>query len=510
MRSRTEARLACERQSRPLPVGMFLTETFRVRIAPSPTGNLHLGTARTALYNYLFARHHDGAFVLRLEDTDEERSDEAYTRDIVAGLTWLGLHWDEGPDIGGPFAPYRQTEKIDHYNHVANQLISKGLAYFCYCTPEELSQMKEAQRSGRIAPRYDNRCRQLSSEKIEQYQSEQRVPSVRFKIEEPRVIEWHDGIKGDIAIDSSDLGGDMVIIKSNGVAIYNFAVVVDDIDMKITHVIRGEDHIHNTAKQILLYDALGKARPFFAHVALMFDTDRHKLSKRQHGEAVHIHRYRADGYLPEAMVNYLAQMSWTPPDGRELFTLAEAPEIFDLSRVSKSPAIFDIHKLNWFNSHYLRSLPLSLVTDRALPYFPEDDLSQYSRQELEEIVACVRDSLTTLSEIREATRFFFDKSVSVEAEAQESLLSRDVARKVVSTLLERISSLPWGDPAGCKAAVDAIGKELGLKGKELYWPIRAALSGKVQGPDLGSSISILGELRVKARLESALQLCHRP
>ncbi|HEY9868524.1 MAG TPA: glutamate--tRNA ligase [Candidatus Obscuribacterales bacterium] len=486
-----------------------MTAPVRVRIAPSPTGNLHLGTARTALYNYLFARHHKGAFVLRLEDTDEERSDEAYTRDIIEGLRWLGLTWDEGPDIGGPYAPYRQTEKIDHYNNVANQLISKGLAYLCYCTPEELSQMKEAQRSGRVASRYDNRCRNIAREKVEQYEAEGRVPSVRFKIDEPRVVEWHDGIKGEIAIDTSDLGGDMVIIKSNGVAIYNFAVVVDDLDMKITHVIRGEDHIHNTAKQILLYEALGKPAPHFAHVALIFDTERHKLSKRAHGPAVHVAQYRADGYVPEALVNYLAQMSWSPPDGRELFTLEEAAEIFELGRVSKSPAIFDLQKLNWFNGHYIRSLPLQVVTDRALPYLPADELEQYSRPELEQIVACVREGLTTLSDIPDATSFFFKKTVSVEPEVRDSLLSKEASRKVLACLLERIGQLPWGNAAGCKAAVDAIGKELGLKGKDLYWPVRAALSGSVQGPDLGSILSILGESRVRDRLESALQLCRQ-
>lgn len=445
--------------------------------------------------------------MLRLEDTDEERSSETYTQDIISGLAWLGLHWDEGPDIGGPYPPYRQTEKIDHYNHMANQLISKGLAYFCYCTPDELSQMKEAQRSGKITPRYDNRCRELKSERIEQYEQEGHVPAVRFKIEEPRVVEWHDGIKGDIAIDTSDLGGDMVIIKSNGVAIYNFAVVVDDLDMKITHVIRGEDHIHNTAKQILLYEALDKDAPHFAHVALIFDIDRAKLSKRKHGEAVHIDRYRADGYMPEAMVNYLAQMSWTPPDGEEFFTLEQAAEKFDLSRVSKSPAIFDIQKLNFFNGYYIRTLPLSEITDRALPYLSEDDLRQYSRESLELIVACVREGLTALSEIAGAARFFFASAVDVPPDLQDSLLSKDSSRKVLGALLAQVSSLPWGDHAGCKAAVDAIGKELGLKGKDLYWPIRAALAGKVQGPDMGSIVSILGETRVKTRLESALQLC---
>jgi len=482
-------------------------DQVRVRIAPSPTGNLHLGTARTALYNYLFARHHKGAFVFRLEDTDEERSDEAYTKDIIDGLKWLGLDWDEGPDRGGPYAPYRQTEKIDHYNNVANQLISRRLAYLCYCSPEELNEIREEQKTRAGISRYDNRCRHLSPDKAAAFEAQGRIPSIRFRIEEPKVIEWHDAIKGTISIDSSDLGGDMVIVKSNGVAIYNFAVIVDDIDMKITHVLRGEDHIHNTAKQLLLYEALGKKPPVFGHVALIFDPERRKLSKRHHGDSVHVDRYRTDGYMPEALVNYLAQMSWQPADGREIFTLAEACEIFDLSRVSKSPAIFDVQRLHWFNGHYIRHLPLSVVTDRALPFLQEYDLKAYSREELERIVACVREGLTTLSEITRATRFFFSPAIDVPADLQETLLAKDTSRKVLSALLDGAGDLPYGDAAGCKAAVDAVGKELGVKGKDLYWPLRAALSGSVQGPDLGAMLSLLGEGRVKPRLESALKLC---
>lgn len=479
----------------------------RVRIAPSPTGNLHVGTARTALYNYLFARKHGGDFVMRLEDTDEIRSDENYTADIINGLRWLGLKWDEGPDIGGPYAPYRQTEKIDHYDNVANQLIAKGLAYLCFCTAEELEALKEEQKAGGRSPRYENRCRHLAPEAVSRYEEQGRIPAIRFKVEEPRMVTWKDGIKGEIAIDTADIGGDMVIVKSNGTAIYNFAVVVDDIDMKMTHVIRGEDHIHNTAKQILLYEALGVTPPFFAHVPLIFDIERRKLSKRHHGEAVHVDRYRADGYMPEAMVNYLAQMSWTPPDDLEFFTLDQAAPIFDLARVSTSPAIFDTHKLNWFNGHYIRTLPLTTITDRALPYLPADATAQYSRAELEEIVASTRDGLTMLSEIGPATRFFFDKVIGIADDLRKDLLARDSSRRVLSALSKRLSDVPWGNHAGAKAVVDAIGKDLDLKGKDLYWPMRAALSGKTQGPDLGAIISILGPERVQARIDAALQLC---
>lgn len=484
-----------------------MSNTVRVRIAPSPTGTLHLGTARTALYNYLFARHHKGQFIFRLEDTDAERSREEYTQDIVDGFKWLNLYWDEGPDVGGPYPPYRQTEKSDHYEQIAHQLIAKGLAYFSYETPEELEALREEQKENNLSPQYDNRGRYITSEQEEKYQAEGRVPTIRFKIDEPRVVSWHDHIKGEISIDTSSLGGDMVILKSSGIAVYNFAVVVDDIDMKMTHVIRGEDHITNTAKQILLYEALGYRPPHFAHCPLIFDTEKQKLSKRKHGELVHIDRYRQDGYMPEAMVNYLAQMSWTPPDEREIFTLEEACQMFDLDKVSKSPAIFDLNKLNWFNSEYLRKLPIVVVTERAKPFLSNYDLSSYTARQLEEMVSAVRDGLTTLKEIAEATEFFFGTTVEVPKELQQSVLSTATARKVLAKLLDSLGKLPWGDHKGCKAVVDSIGKEFAVKGKDLYWPIRAALSGKTQGPDLGSILLVLGEKRVRARLEAALPLC---
>lgn len=484
-----------------------MTDKIRVRIAPSPTGTLHVGTARTALYNYLYAKRHNGTFVLRLEDTDEERSREAYTQDILDGLHWLGIHWEEGPDIGGPYAPYRQTEKVDHYMSVAEKLVEQGKAYWAYETQEELSALKEEQRQAGQATRYDNRGRNQSAEQIEKYKAEGRKPSLRFIIEESQQIKWNDTIRGEITFNSSELGGDMIIVKSNGVAIYNFAVVVDDIDMEMTNVIRGEDHISNTAKQILLYQALGKPLPEFAHVPLMQDIDRHKLSKRVHGEAVHVDSYRKNGYMPEAIVNYLAQMSWTPTDDREVFTLEEAGQMFDLTKVSKSAAVFDVQRLNWFNSHYIRSLPLPTVTERARVFINQELSASFTTAQLEEIVASVREGLTTLSEVTEATNFYFAKNLEIPSDVRDSVLGTPKARLVLDKTLQSLSNMPWGDSKGCKAIVDGIGKELAIKGKELYWPLRAALSAKTHGPDLGTMLSVLGEKRVKARLESAMGLC---
>lgn len=484
---------------------------IRVRIAPSPTGNLHLGTARTALYNYLFAKKNGGQFILRLEDTDEQRSKEEYTQDILDGLHWLGLHWDEGPDVGGSYAPYRQTEKIDHYEQVAQKLIKTGHAYHCYCTPEELAALKEDQKDSGEGPRYDSRCRHLTDDQVQKYTANGRVPAIRFKVDDGRILQWDDMVKGVISIDSSDLGGDMVIVKSNGIAVYNFAVVVDDIDMLMTHVIRGEDHIHNTAKQLLLYEALEKTPPLFAHAPLIFDIERAKLSKRKHGETVHVYSYQKNGYMPEALVNYLAQMSWSPKDGKEIFTLEEAGQEFDVARLSKSPAVFDIARLNWFNSKYIRELPLELILQRVeeLGFFKDFDTKQYSREQLLSIVKTVREGLTMLCEITAAAKFFFVKEVEIDPTMDPAVISKDSSCEVLKTLLKRLNDLPWGDAAGCKAIVDEIGKSQAtpLKGKDLYWPVRAALCGKTSGPDLGIMLSILGKDRVKTRIESALQLC---
>jgi glutamyl-tRNA synthetase len=485
----------------------MVSKEIRVRIAPSPTGHLHVGTARTALYNYLYAKKNNGTFILRLEDTDEERSKEEYTQDIVDGLKWLGLTWDEGLEVGGPYAPYRQTEKVDHYNNIASKLVSGGKAYLCYATTEELTALKEEQKNTGAAPRYDNRGRVTTDQQRKDYEKEGRIPSIRFMVEEPRVVSWHDHIKGEISIDTSDLGGDMVIIKSTGVATYNFAVVVDDLDMKMSHVIRGEDHIHNTAKQILLYEALDYPKPEFAHAPLIFDLERQKLSKRKHGETVHIDYYRKEGYMPEAIVNYLTQMSWTHPEGKEIYSLEEAASYFDLDKVSKSPAVFDVQRLNWFNSHYLRELPLELIVERAKPYLRDFDTKSYSSEDLAKMIQVVREGLTTLNQISDSLRFFFDKNLEVTEELKTNVLDKETSRKVLNEILANISNIPFAETQASKKAIDQVGKTLGLKGKDLYWPVRVALSGSTQGPDLGAIISILGPKLVKERLERALGLC---
>ena len=315
--------------------------TVRVRIAPSPTGNLHIGTARTAVFNWLYARHQQGKFILRIEDTDEARSRNEYTENIKSGLEWLGLTWDEGP--------FFQTQRLDKYEAAIQTLLDKGLAYLCYCTTEELDQMREAQKAKNLAPRYDNRHRNLSESEKAAYVAEGRKPVIRFKIEDDREIIWHDKIRDTVTWHGSDLGGDMVIARAGetkaiGQPLYNLAVVVDDIDMAITHVIRGEDHIANTAKQILLYEALGANVPEFAHTPLILNLDGRKLSKRD--GVTSIDDFRKMGFLPEALANYMTLLGWTPPDStEEIFTLEEAATKFELERVNKAGAKFDWAKI---------------------------------------------------------------------------------------------------------------------------------------------------------------------
>ena len=315
--------------------------SVRVRLAPSPTGNLHIGTARTALFNYLFARHHGGKFILRIEDTDEARSRPEYTQNILDGLTWLGMNWDEGP--------FYQTKRIDLYRQAVQTLLDNDLAYRCYCTPEELEEMREKQKARKEAPRYDNRHRNLTDEERAAFEAEGRKPVIRFKIEDDNTIVWNDLVRGKVTWKGKDLGGDMVIARAGdgetfGQPLYNLAVVVDDMDMAITHVIRGEDHIANTAKQILLYQALGGTVPGFAHTPLILNQEGRKLSKRD--GATSVSDFQAMGFLPEAMANYMTLLGWTPPDStQEIFTLEEAAEKFSLDRINKAGARFDWDKL---------------------------------------------------------------------------------------------------------------------------------------------------------------------
>jgi len=335
-----------------------------VRIAPSPTGNLHIGTARTAVFNWLFARHQGGKFILRIEDTDIERSRPEYTENILEGLRWLGLNWDEGP--------FFQSQRLDIYKEAVKSLLDKQFAYRCYTTSEELEALREAQKARNEAPRYDNRHRNLTPEQQAAFEAEGRSFVIRFKIEDDREIIWNDLVRGNMSWQGSDLGGDMVIARAAedgiGQPLYNFAVVVDDMDMQISHVIRGEDHIANTAKQILLYEAFGAKVPSFAHTPLILNIDGRKLSKRD--GVTSIFDFKQMGFIPEALVNYMTLLGWSAPDStQEIFTKDEAAKQFGFERVNKAGAKFDWAKLDWLNSQYIHPMPVDKLTDLIIPYW---------------------------------------------------------------------------------------------------------------------------------------------
>jgi glutamyl-tRNA synthetase len=478
----------------------------RVRFAPSPTGFMHVGNARTALFNYLFARHHGGKFVLRIEDTDLERHSEEAVEVIYEALRWMGLDWDEGPDVGGPYGPYRQSERFEIYKDFVEKLKEKGLVYECYCTPQELEAMREEQLKRGEPPRYTGKCRNLTEEEKERLRREGRRPVLRFKVPPDRIIKFNDLVKGEIEINSRQLGGDFVIVRSTGVPVYNFVVVVDDALMKITHVIRGEDHISNTPKQILLYEALGFEVPKFAHLPMILGPDRSKLSKR-HG-ATSVKEFKEKGYLPEAFTNFLALLGWYPKDGKEVLSLRELIERFDIRDVNSAPAVFDTTKLNWLNQVYIRSYPLDKLTELVVPYLEKAgfDVSAFPREWLMRVVEVTREYFTVLSDAPVYMETFLKDDFALDEEARDFLLQEPVRVKVVELFYERLKDFEGElSQESFKALVKEVGKELKVKGKNLFMPIRIALTGKSSGVELPLLAELLGKERLLKRIESSLR-----
>lgn len=467
--------------------------TVRVRIAPSPTGNLHIGTARTAVFNWLFARHQGGQFILRIEDTDLERSKPEYTENILSGLRWLGLNWDEGP--------FFQTQRLDHYRQAIQTLLDKGLAYRCYCTPEELEQMREQQKAANLAPRYDNRHRHLTPDQEAAFIAEGRQPVIRFQIEDDREIVWQDQVRGKVVWKGSDLGGDMVIARTPeepglafGQPLYNLAVVVDDIEMQITHVIRGEDHIANTAKQILLYEALGATVPVFAHTPLILNKEGKKLSKRD--GVTSIDDFKALGFLPQAIANYMSLLGWTPPDStQEIFSLAEAAQSFSLDRVNKAGAKFDWDKLDWINSQYLHSLPASELVPLLLPYWQAAGYSFDLAQDqawLEPLTTLIAPSLTRLTDAVKESQLLLTETVPLQPDGQQQL-AQPGAKEVLTHVLTFLRSPEPLTETTAKEQINQITKALGVKKGVVMKSLRAGLMGTVQGPDLIQSWLLLNQ-----------------
>ncbi len=477
----------------------------RVRFAPSPTGFMHVGNARTALFNYLFARHNKGKLILRIEDTDTERHSEEAVNVIYEALKWMGIEWDEGPDIGGNFGPYRQSQRLDIYKEYINKLREKGLVYECFCTQEELEAMRQEQLKRGEPPRYTGKCRHLTEEQKKKFLEEGRKPVLRFKVPEDRTIVFNDLIKGRISINSKQLGGDFVIVRSNGMPVYNFVVVIDDALMEITHVIRGEDHISNTPKQILLYEALGFKTPEFAHLPMILGKDKSKLSKR-HG-STSVKEFKEKGYLPEAFTNFLALLGWYPKDGKEILSMEELIERFDIKDVNSAPAVFDTTKLNWLNQVYIRNYPIEKLTDLIIPYLQKAgyNINNFDRKWLEKVVEITREYFTVLLDAPEYMEVFLKDEFNFEEKALNFMKESENRLKVVEELLKTLESQEEEiTEETFKKTVKQVGKTLNVKGKELFMPIRIALTGKMSGVEVPILAETLGKERVIKRLRHTL------
>jgi glutamyl-tRNA synthetase len=476
--------------------------SVRVRIAPSPTGNLHIGTARTAVFNYLFAHHHDGKFILRIEDTDLERSRDEYTDNILTGLRWLGLNWDEGP--------FFQSQRLHLYQAAVQKLLDQGLAYRCYTTSEELDALREAQKGRNEAPRYDNRHRNLTPEQQAAFEAEGRSSVIRFKIDDDREIVWNDLVRGKMSWRGSDLGGDMVIARASaegiGQPLYNFVVVVDDIDMQISHVIRGEDHIANTAKQILLYEAMDAKIPEFAHTPLILNQEGRKLSKRD--GVTSISDFQKMGFTAEGLVNYMTLLGWSAPDStQEIFTLDAAAKEFTFERVNKAGAKFDWDKLDWINSQYIHNMPVEKLTDLLIPVWEEAGYKFTDGRErpwLEHLVSLIAASLTRLVDAVPMTKVFFTDGVEFSEEGSQQLQQEGV-KPVLQAILTALESQPEFSADTAQTIIKQVVKEQGVKKGLVMRSLRAALTGDVHGPDLIQSWLLLNQIGLdKQRLNQAI------
>jgi len=474
----------------------------RVRFAPSPTGFLHVGGARTALFNWLFARHHDGAFILRIEDTDRTRYQPEALEDIMEGLRWLGLDWDEGPEVGGDYGPYFQSQRLHIYREYAQKLVDEGHAYKCYCSPERLALMREEQRRrGDPNVGYDRHCRHLTATERAEYEALGIVPVVRLKVPLEGQTSFHDVLHGDITVDNARLD-DLVLLKSDGYPTYHLANVVDDHLMEISHIMRADEWLPSVPKHVLLYHAFGWEIPVYAHLPIILaPTGKGKLSKRHGGVAVH--EFRREGYLPEAMVNFLALVGWAYDDKTEFFTHQELIERFGLAGVSKSPAAFSYDKLDWMNGTYIRQLELDDLAERLMPFLTGADLPA-DLATVRRIVPLVQERLKKLAEVVEWTDFFFTAELDYDPQllignkmtAAESLAALRKAR-------ETLAALPDFGEETLEKALRALVEELGLKARQLFGIIRVAATGKKVAPPLFGTLSVLGQERVLERLGEA-------
>lgn len=470
-----------------------MTEKVRVRFAPSPTGHLHIGGARTALFNWLYARHNNGAFILRIEDTDRTRSTDEYIDSIMEGMKWLNLDWDEGP--------FRQTDRFDVYRDYADRLVREGRAYRCYCSPEELDQRRQEALSHGKSPKYDGRCRDLKEP------VPGRKPALRFMMPQEGRVVVHDMIRGEVVFDNSLLD-DLIIVRSDGTPTYNFTVVADDVDMNITHVIRGDDHLNNTPKQIHIYGALGYRTPMFAHLPMILGSDKTRLSKR-HG-ATSVIAYREMGYLPEALVNYLARLGWSHGD-QEVFTVDELIEHFSFDAVGKSAAVFNPEKLLWLNSQYIMSAAPGKLADLVKPFLVSEKIIEEGRildeQWLSRAVATLQERSKTLVELAGLLSYYITDDIGYNVKAKEKFLNEKYLANLTA-VKESLAGIEDFTAVELEKVFHSIAGKYGAKLGSIAQPVRVAVTGRTESPGIFEVLEVLGKEKTIRRLERAIRMVH--
>lgn len=486
-----------------------MEKKLKVRFAPSPTGPFHIGGARSALFNWLVARHADGTFLVRIEDTDLKRSTKESEENIKDSLKWLGMNWDEGIDVGGPHGPYRQTERLDLYKKEVQRLLDEGKAYYCYCSAEELEKSRKAQLDAGKTPIYDEHCRHLTEEEKAKYEAEGRKPVVRLNVRKDGVFAFDDMVRGHVEFQAAGVG-DFIIMKSDGIPVYNFAVVIDDAFMEVTHVIRAEEHLSNTPRQLAIYEALGYKPPKFGHISLILGEDHKKMSKR-HG-ATSVTEYRNMGYLPEAVVNYLALLGWTPKGEQEIFTEEELIKQFSMKRVSSNDAVFDINKLNWINFQYMKKLDADQLYDLIFPFlvkagYVEESVTEEKKDWLKKVIWFMKDHIYFAGQAAEELKFFFEDMPALTDEAILSIMKAETSGKLLKAFIEDLKALPSFDQDAIKKCFNACMKAQGIKGKAAYEPTRIALTGVTQGPGMFEMMELFGREKTMDRLEAALAYC---
>lgn len=478
----------------------------RVRIAPSPTGPAHIGTARTALFNFLFAKKNKGKFILRIEDTDKERSLQKWTDEVIDQLKWLGIEWDEGPDIGGDFGPYKQTQRLDIYKKYLEKLLKENKAYYCFCTEQELEDKRQEQMSRGLAPKYDGTCAHLSKEIIEKNLAEGKSCVIRFRIENKKV-KFEDLIRKEVEFDAGLLG-DVVIAKDLENPLYHFAVVVDDFEMKVSHVIRGEEHLPNTPRQILIQEALGFYQPIYAHLPLMLNTDKSKMSKRQGDVA--ISDYHNAGYLPEALLNFMVLLGWNPGTEKEVFSLAQLEKEFSIEKVQKAGAVFNVQRLDFLNGFYIREKPIEKLTELCRPYLKASGLlveGQASANKLEKIVEVSKTRMKKLSEIVELADFFFLEKLNYEKSLLKwSVMGDSEIKNSLETSYKTLEEIKEWDLKNLEKVLVETATNYNKNKGYLLWPLRVALSGKKFSPSPFEIADILGKEKTLKRIEQAIKM----